>query len=75
MAGAIKIGKKVIFLKMLLNLAKQANQLMSTRRTKQSKKQQRVAGKDNTANRKFFMILIGITIILLLVMYFVYTGF
>lgn len=63
------------FLKMLLNLAKQANYLMSTRRTNQSKKQQRLSGKDSEASRKFFLILVAITVALMVLMYFVYTGF
>ena len=48
---------------------------MSTRRTTQSKKQQRLACKDNKASRKFFLILIAITVALMVLMYFVYTGF
>lgn len=47
---------------------------MSTRKRK-SRKQQRIEAKDEKANSKFFLVLIGVTIVLLIMMYFIYTGF
>jgi|GEM_PF-5712024 len=47
---------------------------MSTRKTK-SRKQQRIEAKDEKANRKFALITIAVTIILLIIMYFTYSGF
>lgn len=34
-----------------------------------------MVGKDSVASRKFFLILIAITVTLMVLMYFVYTGF
>jgi|UPI0003791760 hypothetical protein len=47
---------------------------MSTRKRK-SRKQQRIEAKDEKANYKFFLILAGVTVLLLILMYFIYTGF
>jgi hypothetical protein len=47
---------------------------MARRKTK-SRKQQRIEAKDEVASRKFTLITIGITLILLIIMYFSYNGF
>lgn len=44
-------------------------------RKRKSRKQQRIEAKDEKANQKFFLVLVGVTIVLLAMMYFIYTGF
>lgn len=57
-----------------INLGKQEHQIMASRKRK-SKKQQRIEARDEQANRRFFLILIGLTVLLLVMMYFIYQGF
>lgn len=47
---------------------------MAKRKTK-SRKQQRLEARDEAANRKFTMITIGVTLLLLIIMYLSYNGF
>ncbi|MEL6655032.1 MAG: hypothetical protein AAFP77_02460 [Bacteroidota bacterium] len=44
-------------------------------RKRKSKKQQRIEARDNKANQRFFLILIGVTVLLLAMMYLIYQGF
>ena len=47
---------------------------MASRKTK-SRKQLRLEAKDEKASSRFFLILGGVTVLLLIMMYFIYTGF